>query len=119
MPPQREVPDKEYPFNLDTGRKVHHFHTRTKTGRSKALQDADPEPEIQISETDAANLQVKHGDPVIVRSRRGAVQIPVTVGDIAPGHAFIPFHFGYFDATDSRAKAANELTTGMSGRLLL
>lgn len=117
--PALEVPDKEYPFHLDTGRKVLHFHTRTKTGRSKALQDADPEPEIQVSETDAANLQVKHGDPVIVRSRRGAVQIPVTVGDIAPGHAFIPFHFGYFDVTDNRAKAANELTIGMPDLLLL
>lgn len=111
--PPLESPDKEYPFRLNTGRTVYHFHTRTKTGRSNALQNANPEPEIQISESDAASLNVKHGDPVIVTSRRGAVQLPVSVGDIEPGHAFIPFHFGYFDANDSRARAANELTTGM------
>ena len=31
-----------------------------------------------------------------------------------PGQAFIPFHFGAFDASDSQAKAANELTTARS-----
>lgn len=110
--PPLEVPDKEYPFHLDTGRNVLHFHTRTKTGRSMALENADPDPGIQISASDATTLGVKNGDPVIARSRRGAVQLPVSVGDIAPGHAFIPFHFGYFDARDSRARAANELTIG-------
>jgi hypothetical protein len=31
------------------------------------------------------------------------------VGDIEPGHVFVPFHFGYWDNPD-RARAANELT---------
>ena len=34
------------------------------------------------------------------------------VGDILPGHLFVPFHYGYWDAarTRSQHRAANELT---------
>ncbi len=35
--PPTEEPDADNPFYLTTGRLVHHFHTRTKTGRSRAL----------------------------------------------------------------------------------
>jgi formate dehydrogenase major subunit len=31
--PPAEVPDKEYPFVLSTGRRLYHYHTRTLTGR--------------------------------------------------------------------------------------
>lgn len=110
--PPLEVPDKEYPLRLSTGRNVYHFHTRTKTGRSKALQKECPEPWIEISAEDAEAVGVQDGDEVIVRSRRGAVQMKVSIGNVSKGETFIPFHFGYWDATDGRSRAANELTTG-------
>jgi anaerobic selenocysteine-containing dehydrogenase len=109
--PPLEEPDDKFPLRLSTGRKVHQFHTRTKTGRT-ALQNACPEPEVTISEKDAATAGVSEGDMVIVRSRRGAVELKCRVGGIAEGQVFIPFHFGYWDSTDGRARAANELTLG-------
>ena len=54
--PPHEIPDEDYPLWLTTGRLVYHFHTRTKTGRSKELHDAAPDGYVQISEHDAANL---------------------------------------------------------------
>lgn len=99
-------------MQLSTGRNVYQFHTRTKTGRSKHLQEACPEPEIRLSDEDAAEIGVESGEEVVVRSRRGAVQMKCVVGKIAKGQTFIPFHFGYFDAKDERARAANELTIG-------
>ena len=33
--PALDAPGKDYPLQLSTGRGVYHFHTRTKTGRSK------------------------------------------------------------------------------------
>lgn len=37
--------------------------------------------------------------------------MPVKIGDILPGHLFIPFHYGYWDSdSDSHHRAANELT---------
>ncbi|KAG5798545.1 hypothetical protein H9Q69_002433 [Fusarium xylarioides] len=38
------------------------------------------------------------------------LDIGVKVGKISQGQAFIPFHFGYWDTKDGRARAANELT---------
>ncbi|RDW64542.1 molybdopterin oxidoreductase family protein [Aspergillus mulundensis] len=105
-----EAPDEDFPFYLATGRNVFHFHTRTKTGRSKRLQNADRDACVVICQEDADEVGVANGEMVIVRSRRGQVELPVKIEGINKGHVFIPFHFGYFDSQDRRARAANELT---------
>lgn len=110
--PEFESVNDEYPLQLSTGRRPHHFHTRTKTGRTKELEEKDPEPFIQVSEKDAKDLEIEEGEMVVVESRRGKVELQVRVGLMAKGQTFIPFHFGYFDAKDGRARAANELTMG-------
>lgn len=51
--PPHETPSEEYPFALITGRTLYHFHTRTKTGRSPALQRSAPEVWVEISPSDA------------------------------------------------------------------
>jgi ferredoxin-nitrate reductase len=104
-----EMPDEEYPLWLTTGRIIYHFHTRTKTGRSKELNDAAPDAYIQISEQDAATYGIAEGDMIEVLSRRGKVIEPARIGGIEPGLVFIPFHYGYWDK-DERPRAANELT---------
>lgn len=111
--PPPEAPSKEYPLQLATGRNRYHFHTRTKTGRVKTLQDAAPEPRVRVSEKDAKDAGIETGDDVTITSCRGSVQVVADVGEISEGQVFIPFHFGYFDAKDGRARAANELTQGM------
>jgi anaerobic selenocysteine-containing dehydrogenase len=117
--PSPEEPNEEYPLRLSTGRRVHHFHTRTKTGRTP-LQKACPEPEIVINEDDARILGLKDREEVLVESIRGKVELPVSIGGVEKGNTFIPFHFGYFDIEDGgKARAANELTTGKSTPKLL
>jgi ferredoxin-nitrate reductase len=108
--PSPEEPNDEYPLRLSTGRRALHFHTRTKTGRTP-LQNACPAPEIEISKEDAEACGVQDGEEVLVESVRGRVQLPVRIGGTEKGQTFIPFHFGYFDSTDGKARAANELTT--------
>lgn len=107
--PPHEMPDQEYPLMLTTGRVVYHFHTRTKTGRSKELHDAAPDAYVQISEEDAAKYEIAEGDMVEVTSRRGKITEPAKIGNIIAGHVFIPFHYGYWDDPE-RKRAANELT---------
>jgi ferredoxin-nitrate reductase len=107
--PPHEEPDEDYPFWATTGRVVYHFHTRTKTGRSKELRQAAPDAFVQINEDDAAQLGIREGDMVEVESRRGRISAPARIGDIIPGHVFVPFHYGYWDESD-RSRAANELT---------
>ena len=50
---------------------------------------------------------------VEVASGRGVVREPAHVGDIIPGHVFIPFHYaslGEGGPDPDRPRAANELT---------
>ncbi|MCS7483483.1 molybdopterin-dependent oxidoreductase [Umezawaea endophytica] len=105
-PPER--PSDDYPFLATTGRTVHQFHTRTKTGRSPRLDRAAPRPWVEVSAEDAARLDVAEGDVVRVESPRGAVVVPVRVGTVWAGVVFLPFHYGDLGGDDPTA--ANELT---------
>ena len=107
--PPLEQPDDAYPFFLTTGRLVYHFHTRTKTGRSRKLHEAAPDAFIQVASQDADRLGITDGDWLRVSSRRGYVEQRARIGDIGPGQVFIPFHYGYWDEPE-RSRAANELT---------
>ena len=109
--PPHEQPDDDYPLWLTTGRVVYHFHTRTKTGRSKELNDAAPDVYVQLSKEDAEKYGIEEGDMVEVASRRGTVKGAAQIGDVIPGLVFIPFHYGYWDdEEDEHTRAANELT---------
>src|SRR4029453_16372651 len=84
-----------FPFNLNTGRTVEHWHTRTKTGRIPLLESCAPEAWIEITPADAARLGGESHEMVAVESRRGRIdriraRVTSTVG---PGQVFIPFHF--------------------------
>jgi anaerobic selenocysteine-containing dehydrogenase len=107
--PPSEVPDAQYPLWLTTGRVVYHWHTRTKTGRSKELNSAAPDAFVQISQEDAKRYGISQGDMVQVESRRGKVIAPASIGETQAGLVFIPFHYGYWD-NSGRPRAVNELT---------
>ena len=107
--PPHELPDEKYPFMLTTGRVVHHFHTRTKTGRSNALNNAAPDAYVEMCQADAERLGIKAGQLVRLTSRRGNAEAPARIGEVLAGHLFMPFHYGYWDQPE-RARAANELT---------
>jgi formate dehydrogenase major subunit len=101
--PPAELPDADYPFVLNTGRQMVHWHTGTMTRRSQGLDSREPVPVVEIAPADAARLGVTDGTPVRVSSRRGSVSIAVRVSNRqAPGQVFIPMHF--------REAAANLLT---------
>jgi anaerobic selenocysteine-containing dehydrogenase len=110
--PPHEEPDADYPLRYTTGRTVYHFHTRTKTGRSRRLNDAAPEPWVEMSVEDAARAGCREGDIVRVTSRRGRLEVPVRVGDIRPGTVFAPFHYGYWDAPDGGAPGGDSASPG-------
>lgn len=106
--PPHEVPSREHPWWLITGRTLVHFHTRTKTARAPQLQNAAPEVWVQVSEADAADLGISEDDGVEITSPRGRVLATARIGGIRDGVVFLPFHYGNWDSQDPRS--ANELT---------
>ncbi|MGI9033015.1 MAG: molybdopterin oxidoreductase family protein [Acidimicrobiales bacterium] len=84
-----------YPFLLNTGRTVEHWHTRTKTGRVAILETLAPEGWVEVNPVDARRLGVSPGSSVRLSSRRGAVDgVPVRVtATVREGEVFMPFHY--------------------------
>ena len=100
-----ERPDSNFPFWLNTGRVVEHWHTRTKTGRIGNLNKFSPMAYVEMHPTDAEYVMVRHMERAIVSSKRGRLKVVVQISErVAPGSIFIPFHF---------AKGANLLTLGL------
>ncbi|MFQ5509195.1 MAG: molybdopterin oxidoreductase family protein [Leptospirillia bacterium] len=100
-----ERPDDAYPFWLNTGRVIEHWHTRTKTGRIGNLNKFSPIPYVEMNTRDAARIGAASLDFVRIASRRGSLDVMVQTSErVAPGMVFIPFHF---------ARGANLLTLGL------
>lgn len=92
--PPMEMPDKDYPVWLTTGRLLQHYHTGSMTRRSKVLNGIVPHNMVELSLTDAQKLNIKDGEMVKVTSRRGSIEIQARVTNkIQEGVIFIPFHF--------------------------
>jgi nitrate reductase NapA len=92
--PPPEEPDAEFPFWLSTGRVLEHWHTGSMTRRVKELHQAMPGAYVEVNRADASALGVKPGDRVRVVSRRGSVELPVSVdgrGKPPKGMVFVPF----------------------------
>jgi len=89
-----EVPDEEYPFWMNSGRLVEHFHTRTKTGKVGNCNKFSPTPFMEMNPDAAAELGVDHMTYVRVVSKRGDAVVLVQLTQRVPHNmVFIPFHF--------------------------
>lgn len=94
-----------FPLLMNTGRVVYHFHTRTKTGRSAALNARAPHAYVEIHPQDAAHFGVALGDLVEITSPHGRWEGPAMVVDtVRLGEVFVPFHYGH------GAQSANQHT---------
>ncbi len=93
--PFPEQPNKEFPFILNTGRTVEHWHTRTKTAQVPILERMSPNAWLEMNPVDAKRLKLSTHDKVKILSRRGEVTgIELRITEItAPGQVFMPFHF--------------------------
>lgn len=92
--PMPEEPDEEYPFLLNTGRVIEHWHTGSMTRRIPVLHQAVPNSYVEINPEDAQNMNIRNGDRVKLTSRRGTLTMPASVnerGQPVKGHVFVPF----------------------------
>ncbi|MCM0082658.1 molybdopterin-dependent oxidoreductase [Geomonas sp. Red32] len=92
--PAPEVPDRQYPFWLCTGRVLEHWHTGTMTGRVPELKRAYAEAVCEMHPDDAARLGIHHGGKVKMSSRRGSLVLTADLrgrGRAERGNVFVAF----------------------------
>jgi nitrate reductase (cytochrome) len=103
--PPPEVPDDQYPFWLNTGRVLEHWHSGSLTRRIPTLHRAVPQAYVEVHRQDAEQLGVRDGEPVRLVTRRGSIILNARIdhrGQPTRGQVFVPF----FD----EARLINELT---------
>ncbi len=100
-----EVPDDTYPFWLNSGRVVEHFHTRTRTGKMGNLNKFSPTPYMEMNPDAAKPLGIVHGSYARLTTRRGDAVVMVQLTQrVPPNMVFVPFHFH---------ECVNRLTLGL------
>ena len=100
-----ERPDEDYPFWLNSGRVVEHFHTRTRTGKLGNLNKFSPTPYMEMNPDAAKELGIAHMSYARLASRRGDAVVLVQLTQRVPRDmVFIPFHFH---------ECVNRLTLGL------
>ncbi len=92
--PPAELPDKEYPYVLSTGRMLYHYHTATLSRRSTPLNSFAGDAYAEIHPEDLEEIGACNGCRVRIETRRGDIEIFARKsGRVARGSVFIPFHF--------------------------
>ncbi len=94
LTPPDELPDQTYPWVLQTGRLLEHWHTGSMTRRAGTLDTLEPEAIACLNHKDLERLGVVAGADVKVATRRGEIVLKVRQDrDVPEGMIFIPFCF--------------------------
>lgn len=89
-----QLPDKAFPFVLNTGRIRDQWHTMTRTALAAKLNQHKPEPYVEIHPDDAAYVGLQANSLVTLTSRWGNMiaRVLIEAGQ-KPGNVFVPMHW--------------------------
>jgi assimilatory nitrate reductase catalytic subunit len=105
-----ELPDRDYPYVLTTGRNMQQYQSGNQTRRVAALSLALPDARVELHPDLARRHGIADNDVVELRSRRGRAYFRVRLHDgIRRDTLFAPFHWG-------GSSAANALTNPVLDR---
>ncbi len=91
-PPAAELPSRRFPFILNTGRVLYHWHGGTITRRVRGLLARSPSLRVAIHPADAADRSIADGEPIVVSSRRGELLGEALITEaVRRGELFVPF----------------------------
>jgi formate dehydrogenase alpha subunit len=92
--PPAELPDEDYPYLLNTGRVLYHWHGGEITRRVESLVAIYPVSLLEINPEDATALGFTNHQTIKVTSRRGSIEASAWITErVAPGSVFASFHF--------------------------
>jgi formate dehydrogenase major subunit len=112
--------DDEFPLRLTTGRRLDDYNTGVQSSAYRSpLRRGES---LDLSPEDADRYGLREGEVVRVRSRRGAVEVPIRRDEgLRPGLAFMTLHFQddvatnllTIDATDPKSGTAEFKATAI------
>lgn len=109
-----ELPDRDYPYYLTTGRVVSQYQSGAQTRRVRALALTEPDAFVQLHPDLAAQHAIGSAELVELRTRRGTALFRARLSDaIRPDTVFTPFHWG----GRSRANALTNPALDPSSRM--
>jgi len=89
-----ELPDRDFPYVLTTGRNMQQYQSGNQTRRVNALNLAQPEPRAELHPDLARRHGIADSDMVELRTRRGRAVFRARLNDgIRPDTIFAPFHW--------------------------
>ena len=89
-----EVPDRDYPMVLTTGRVLEHWHTGAMTRRADVLEEIEGEAFAAMNPHEIRRQGMEPGQMIEVGTRRGTIQALLRADrEVADGMVFIPFCF--------------------------
>jgi formate dehydrogenase alpha subunit len=91
---QNEKVDLQYPFLLNSGRILYHYHSSTMSRRAKVLRDFIDKSYVLMHPIDAQKLGITNGQKVKLRSKRGELNTYLKISEeVLEGELFMPWHF--------------------------
>lgn len=92
--PAQNLPNKDYPLILNTGRLRDQWHTMTRTALAAKLNQHKPEPFVEIHPVDATNYHIESDTLATVESAWGCMIARVQVTKTQQqGTLFVPMHW--------------------------
>jgi len=90
----KNLPTKQWPLILNTGRVRDQWHTMTRTALAARLNQHKPEPYVEVASADALLFDLKHGQLAQLTSEWGEMFARVEITDKTPqGSVFVPMHW--------------------------
>ena len=91
---QKEQATREFPFILNSGRILYHYHTSTMSRRNSSLTDFANKSFVLMHSNDALKLALEDGNQVKLSNNRGELKTWLKISDgVAEGELFMPFHY--------------------------
>jgi assimilatory nitrate reductase catalytic subunit len=117
--PVAEATDARHPFALSTGRLRDQWHGMSRSGTVPQLFAHAPRPAVHLNPQDLPRRGLREGDLAELRSRRGALVLPVVAdARVAPLQAWVPMHWGaaWVGGRDGAGRARAGVNTLTHGR---
>lgn len=92
-----DLPDKEFPLVLNTGRILEQWHTGTMTNAIEKIRENTPKGHFEINRWDARKLGLRNGNQIEVTSRYGSLKGPCKIStNTLIGTIFATFYDSQF-----------------------